>query len=156
MDESKVVYKWEGIIIINKEEQHCEKQMVKINSFRGDKKQISDVKVKATSEYLADGAHETEEFDPPAASIQKSDFRDIIPFSELDCMENEYDMTRAEYCYAKAMAKLTHGHMSASMSVKTEISISDMEEEMRIHHLDETLDNYLSAYCDYNESHFVL
>ena len=61
-------------------------------------------------------------------------------------MENEYDMTRAEYCYAKVMVKLTHGHMRASMSVKTKINISD-EEEMRIHHLDETLDNYLSAYC---------
>ena len=89
---------------------------------------------------MADGAHETEEFDPPAAPIQKSDFWDLIPFSQLNWMENEYDMTRADYCYAKAMVKLTHGHRRAIMSVKTEIGISG-EEEMRIHHLDETFDN---------------
>jgi hypothetical protein len=39
----KRVYMKEGIIVINKEEQHCEEQKVEVNSSRVERKQGSDV-----------------------------------------------------------------------------------------------------------------
>ena len=52
MDKSKVYMK-EGIIFNNKEKQHCEEQKVELNSSRVERKQSSDVKVKASHEDLA-------------------------------------------------------------------------------------------------------
>ena len=56
MDESKVYMK-EGMNYITEEEWHCEEQTVKIYSWRGDKMQISYVKVQTQD--IADRAPET-------------------------------------------------------------------------------------------------
>ena len=141
----------EGIIFIKKEEQqHCEEKKVELNSSRVERRQRSDVKVKASSKYLADRAPETVELTLPAAHILKSDFWNVLPFREMNWRENRYDVARAEYSYAKAMVKLTHSQMIAIMNKE----ISKLEEvKTQIHHLDDTLDNYLSSYCDLEESH---
>ena len=84
---------------------------------REERGQSSDMKVKAGSKYLADRTHETIELVLPAASIQKSDFWNYLPFREMNCMENRYNVAWAEYSHAKTMVKQTHGQMIANMLV---------------------------------------
>jgi hypothetical protein len=104
MDRSKVYMK-EGIIFINKEEQHCEEQKAEINSSRVDRKQSYDVKVKASHKDLAKNAPDTKGLDHPA-DVQKSDFWNALPFRDLSWVEIEYEMARGENYYAKVMVKL--------------------------------------------------
>ena len=129
------VYLKENIIHI-KEEKHCVEH-IRLNSSRVMKKQSSDVKVKACCK-----------------CIQKSDFWNLLPFRNINWVENEYDLARSEHRYVKATVKQTYGSMRTNMLENNGISILDMEEvKSRTHQMDQLFDDYISVYCDFEKSH---
>ena len=91
--------------------------------YRVERKQGSDVKVKASSMCLADRTSQTAGLFLHAAHIQELNFWNFLPFRYVSWRENEYDMARGEYFYAKVMMKLAYNE--ARLSVNTEIKNSD-------------------------------
>ena len=120
MAESEV-YMRGNIIFINWEEHHCEERKVELNSSREERGQSSDVKVKASSKYLADRTSQTAGLFLHAAHIQELNFWNFLPFRYVSWRENEYDMARGEYYYAKVMVKLAYDE--ARLLDNTEIRI---------------------------------
>ena len=150
----KRIYRREGTIFANNEEE----KGVELNSSTVDMKHGSEVKVKASHEDLANMAPDTTGLDLPAGR-QKSDFWDALPFRDVSWVENEYDMARGEFYYAKVMMKLDYDKVRLMVNTEIRISEGDVKRERLkniILHLDQVFENLMIGFCDWDESYMRL